>query len=144
LHPALVHFPIAFWISAVLLDLVQWSALLPGIPGIEGFLLPHLLVWAGLAAAIPAITLGLIDYARLPSRIQDSRSMQLHMICMGTAWLLFLGAGLWRIETGGFADPPNVAIIVLEILGAIVLVVGGVAAARIVFELLPGRGSGGQ
>jgi uncharacterized membrane protein len=144
LHPALVHFPIAFWISAVLLDLVQWSALLPGIPGIEGFLLPHLLVWAGLAAAIPAITLGLVDYARLPSRIQDSRPMQLHMICMGTAWLLFLGAGLWRIETGSFADPPNVAIIVLEILGATVLVVGGAAAARIVFELLPGRGSGGQ
>lgn len=132
-----MHFPIAFWMSAVVLDLVQWSALLPRIPGVEGFVLPHLMVWMGLAAAIPAIALGLIDYARLPQAIQNSRPMQLHMICMGTAWLLFLAAGLWRIETGNFADPPNVAVILLEILGAICLIVGGAAAARVVFELLP-------
>ncbi|HWM27521.1 MAG TPA: DUF2231 domain-containing protein [Woeseiaceae bacterium] len=144
LHPALVHFPIAFWTSAVLLDLSLWSALLPGIPGIEGFVLPHLMLWAGLAAALPAVTLGLIDYARLPSRIQDSGPMRLHMMSMGTAWLVFLAAALWRVKAGNFADPPNFWILLLETLGAACLVVGGTAAARIVFDLLPRQSRPGQ
>ena len=137
LHPALVHFPIAFWISAVLLDLSLWSALVPGIPGIEGFVLPHLMVWAGLAAALPAVTFGLIDYGRLPSQVQDSGPMRLHMMSMGVAWLIFLAAALWRVKAGGFADPPTLWILLLETLGAACLIVGGTAAARIVFDLLP-------
>lgn len=138
LHPAFVHFPIAFWISGVLLDLMQRSALLPAVPGIDGFLLPHLLLWAGLVTALPAVTAGLIDYAKLPSSIQGSRPLQLHMLCMGAAFVLFLCAGIWRVKSGEFAAAPPVAAVLLELIGAIALVAGGYLASRVVFEILPG------
>ena len=102
------------------------------------------MLWAGLATAIPAVTLGFIDYGRLPSQVQDSRPMRLHMMSMGSAWLVFLAAALWRVKAGSFADPPNLWILLLEILGAACLVVGGTAAARIVFDLLPRQSRLGQ
>lgn len=137
LHPLFVHFPIAFFISAVLLDLGLWAGLLPEIPGIDGNALAHGLLWAGVATTLPTVAAGLIDYARLPGSVQNSRTLQLHIVCMGSAFALFLVAGLWRAKAGPFGDAPPALVIILEVAGALGLIVGGHLAGRAVFEVLP-------
>jgi uncharacterized membrane protein len=142
LHPPFIHFPIAFWISAVLLDLLLSAELLAAIPGVQGFALPHLLVWAGIAMALPAVTAGLFDYAKLPSSIQSSQALKGHMLSMASAFVLFLGSAIWRVKSGAFAAEPAIGIVVLELLGAIALVIGGYMASQVVFVLLQDASSG--
>ncbi len=144
LHPPFTHFPIAFWISAVVLDLLLSAEWLSAIPGIDGFALPHLLLWSGVAMALPAVAAGLIDYAKLPSSIQGSRVLQRHVLSMASAFVLFLCAAIWRVKSGAFAAEPAIGIVVLELVAAIALVVGGYLASRVVFELLPGESSGSR
>lgn len=138
-HPPFLHFPIAFWITGTALDLVLAVTGLT-LPGADGFWLPHLLLWAGVVAALPTVATGLIDYARLPRAIQDGRLLKLHMLCMSTAFMVFLGAVVWRVKSGGFAADPATAMLVLEILGAAALVVGGHAGGRVVFGELAQSG----
>lgn len=139
IHPPFLHFPIAFWISGTALDLFQ-SATGLSVPGGEGFWLAHLLLWSGVAAALPTIAAGLVDYARLPRSIQDSPSLKLHVLAMSTAFMLFLAAAVWRAKAAGFADGPTAAMLLLELLGAAALFAGGHAGGRVVFDELPRAG----
>jgi hypothetical protein len=61
---------------------------------------------------------------------------------MATAFLLFLVAALWRVRSGAFAAEPAIGIVLVELLGAIALVIGGYIASQVVFVLLPRASSG--
>jgi uncharacterized membrane protein len=137
LHPLFVHFPIAFYMTAVALDLVLMAGRLPAIPGIDGDALAHGLLWAGVVTTLPTVAAGLLDYARLPRALQDDGRLQRHILSMGSAFLLFLVAAIWRAKTGAFGDPAAVPVVLLELAGAVGLVIGGHLAARVVFEVLP-------
>jgi uncharacterized membrane protein len=137
LHPLFVHFPIAFYMTGVVLDLGLWAGLLPAIPGIDGNALAHGLLWAGVIATLPTVAAGLLDYARLPNDIQGNRILQRHILCMGSAFVVFLVAAIWRTKSGAFDAAPAVPIILLEVAGALALIVGGHLAGRAVFEVLP-------
>lgn len=137
LHPLFVHFPIAFYMTGVVLDLGAWAGLLPTIPGIDGNALAHGLLWAGVVTTLPTVAAGLLDYARLPNDVQGNSTLQRHILCMGLAFVVFLVAAIWRAKTGAFGGSPAVPIILLEIAGALALIVGGHLAGRAVFEVLP-------
>lgn len=140
LHPPLLHFPIAFWVTGTVLDLVQRAAGL-SLPGIEGFALPHGLLWGGVIAALPTVAAGLADFASLPGGVQDSRPLKLHMLCMSSAFTLFLVAALWRVKAGAFVAPPPLGVLGIEILGVVALFIGGHAGGRVVFEEIPRAGA---
>ena len=139
LHPLFVHFPIAFYMSAVALDLGLVAGVVPALPGIDGDALAHGLLWAGVVTTLPTVAAGLLDYARLPRDLQDDGTLQRHILSMGSAFLLFLVAATWRAKTGAFGDPAAVPVILLELAGALGLAVGGHLAARVVFDVLPRR-----
>ena len=135
-HPALVHFPIACWCLALLVDLLAWSSLVPDAAGVEPGGPSHLLLWIGTATAVPAIAAGVVDYLRLPPSVQDSVALNRHMLWMGGAWTIFLVAGIWRIQAAPFGSIPRGSAVLMEVAGALCLVFGGRSAARVVFQEL--------
>ncbi len=137
LHPLFVHFPIAFYTTAVVLDLALWAGVLPAMPGVDGTALAHGLLWAGVVTTLPTVAAGLFDYVRLPNDAQNNNTVQRHILWMGSAFVLFLIAAAWRAKTGGFGDAPAVPVILVEVAGVVALALGGHLAARAVFEVLP-------
>lgn len=139
-HPALVHFPIACWILATLVDVATQLVALPPVAGVAWSALSHLLLWGGVLLALPAIVAGVIDYLRLPDEVQSSAVLNRHILAMATAWLLFLGAAIWRAQSAMFDAGPPWSITLLELAGSVVLTVGGRYAAAVVFEGMAAAG----
>jgi uncharacterized membrane protein len=136
-HPAFVHFPIACWVLATLVDIGGWFVALPPIPGIEWAGVSHLLLWGGVVLALPAIVAGVVDYIRLPEDVQASAELSRHVAAMATAWLLFLAAAIWRVRSASFEMAPSLGVVLLELAGSACLLAGGRFAAAVVFERLP-------
>lgn len=135
-HPAIVHFPIACWVLATLFDLAAGLALHTSFVPLPGSDFAALLLWSGLVSAIPAIFAGLVDYARLDRFVQDSPELTSHMMWMSFAFVLFLGAALWRLRANHLEPPILYYITALEVAGTICLIRGGRLASTIVFEKL--------
>src|SRR5690606_24664457 len=128
-----VHFPIACWVLAALLD----GAALAGLGGAVGAppaAVATFLIWAGLAFAVAAVATGLIDYARLPPAVRDSMTLTRHVGWMAAASTLFFVAALLRPPLGAARAS---LIVCLEVLGTLALAAGGHYAAAVVFCLLP-------
>ncbi|HLT92703.1 MAG TPA: DUF2231 domain-containing protein [Woeseiaceae bacterium] len=135
LHPPFLHFPIASWTAGTGLDLALAAGL--GLPGPDGHALAHGLLWAGVLSALPTAAAGLVDFARLPRSVQDSRFLKRHMLAMSVAFLLYFAAAAWRLEAGAFAAPAAPAMLLLEAAGLAALVAGGHWGGRVVFDELP-------
>ena len=125
-HPLLVHFPIAFWTAAVLLDSAALLHLPPdsaaaALPGVEPAALSFLLLWLGVAFGVPAMALGFVA------------ALNWHATAMTCAWAVFLGAALLRRS----AAPASPAALLVELAGLACLVAGGVLAAAVVFDGWP-------
>lgn len=136
-HPAFAHFPLACWLLATLFDVAAAANVPPfpvewGVP--DATAVSTLLLWLGLAAALPAVGFGLVDYARLPAAARDSPEMQYHVACMGAAAAIFLIAALLRVAENAWG-PGGLA--ALEAAGALCLIAGGHFAGIVVFERLP-------
>ncbi|HNP37108.1 MAG TPA: hypothetical protein PKK10_14750 [Woeseiaceae bacterium] len=137
LHPALVHFPLACWVLATLVDVISQFVLLPSVSGATWAALSHLLLWGGVVIALPAMIAGLVDYARLDHEVQECAELMWHILVMGTAWAIFLGAAIWRVRAAPFDSPASWPVTMLELLGSVLLVVGGYLASIIVFDRIP-------
>ena len=137
-HPALVHFPIACWILATLVDLVEKFKAIPPIENLQWAGVTQLLLWAGVLLAVPAMIAVLRDYLRLPDELQASRELSRHILLMGTAWLLFLASAVWRTRSGEFGSAPSAEMALLELAGCACLIAGGHYAGVIVFERMAG------
>lgn len=133
-HPAVVHFPIACWVLATLVDVAGLFVTLPAMPGIEWAGVSHLLLWGGVILAVPAMLAGIIDYLRLPKQVQASAELSRHVTAMATAWLLFLAAAAWRAGAASFDTAASWGITLLELAGSVCLTAGGWFAAVVVFE----------
>jgi uncharacterized membrane protein len=132
-HPALVHFPIACWVLATLVDVVGQFHAIPEIDGLAWSGVSHLLLWCGVLLALPAMAAGLRDFLRLPDEIRSGDALSRHVVLMGTAWLLFLAAAVWRTRSGAYAAEPSLAMTLLEFAGSACLIVGGHFAGVVVF-----------
>ena len=141
-HPAIVHFPIACWALGTVIDLIVWTGTTRGLPGIESAALSHLLIWGGIVFAVPAVVAGLVDYLALPRIVQEGAAINRHMIWMGSAWGLFLVAGVARVQAGPFDATATWWVVLIELAGFACLILGGRAAATVVFDQMMGSRDG--
>lgn len=136
-HPAFVHFPLACWVLATMIDVAGELVSIPHIPGAHWTSVSHLLLWGGLILAVPTMIIGFFDYARLPSAVQESTELPKHIAFMIAAWTLFLTAAVWRFKAAPFVSPPSRGVTVLELMGFVSLIVGGRLASIVVFNRIP-------
>lgn len=129
LHPALAHFPMALLAATPAWDAAAW---LSGEP-----LWSQMAFWslvAGLAAAVPVLITGLMEYSALGVGHRAAARANLHMTLMSTAVTLFGASALFRGAEvlGGTAD--LVAGVATAVLGLAALLVGGWAGADLVYR----------
>jgi len=134
LHPALVHFPVACWTAAPVLDAVYlltqdsawWQA--------ESWCLA-----VGVGMGLLAMGAGLLDLMAIPDGHPGEAAAQRHMLLMGSAWSVFVIA-LVLHPLRGPASPLQVwTDLGLTLLGFALLTVGAYAGARLVYDFGIGR-----
>src|SRR5262252_8700058 len=128
-HPLLVHFPIACWTLAALIDTATLVGALPesvaaAVPGVAPAALSFALLWLGLLLGVAAMVLGIVDLLGLPPEIQRSGALNWHVIAMLGAWGLFLGAALLRPRPAPPFPPTPLAATLIEIAGFLCLGIG--------------------
>jgi uncharacterized membrane protein len=97
LHPMIIPFPIAFFVSALVTDILYLSQGRPGFAEASVWLLG-----AGIAMALLAALFGFIDFFGEP-RIRALREVWFHMI--GNLAVVALEAvNFWLRSTGGMTD----------------------------------------
>ncbi len=126
-HPALVHFPIAFLIGAFGFDLAGYLAANPSWWTI-GYYLALLGVITALVAALP----GFLDYFfTVPPRSSGKRRATWHMV-LNLAVVALYAAALWI--RGDSVTAPGPAVLVAEGVGTVLLSIsgylGGILVAR--------------
>jgi uncharacterized membrane protein len=135
-HPAIVHFPIACWVLATLIDLSVFFSWAVALENVTWSSVSAVLVWIGVAFAILAILTGLMDFASLPRAVQDSRELTSHILWMAAAFICFLGAALLRTRASSLVTPAVWYVVAIESVGSLFLVYGGHLASIVVFERL--------
>lgn len=126
IHPMLVHFPIALWLSGVLALLIGYGAL--------GDLFWHRVAsvgfLAGSAFAMVAAIPGTIDLfgAIKPGSVERVTGVK-HMVLNLLAVVIFTAAGLLMQYSYEVALPS-----VLSVIGAIVVVVSGTLGSKLVHK----------
>lgn len=136
-HPVLVHFPIACWVLATLLDFLTrlpWpfeKALGVGILAVA-----NLLLWIGLISALPTMVAGFVDYAKLSDEVLATPAVNRHVLWMGSATTLFLLAGIWRIRLGPSDLVVSWPLLITEAIAVICLILGGRQASALVFQYM--------
>lgn len=118
LHPALVHFPLAFLIGAFGFDLAGQLLAQPALWTTGAYLAA-----AGVVTALLAALPGFLDYfLTVPPDSSAKRRATLHMIVNLAAVALFAAAWLLR---GSVSAEPGTTVLLAEGLGTLLLAVGG-------------------
>jgi uncharacterized membrane protein len=125
-HPMLVHFPIACWSLATLCDALALSGLYP-----KAWVWSAPLLVVGLAIALPAMVTGFLDLARIGNDAA-ARLADKHMIAMGTAFTLYLGALGLRFETLQLSSEPTLLPALAGWAGLAVMGIGGWLGGQLV------------
>jgi len=133
LHPALAHFPVGLWLAAVLWDLVgEWRS--------TEALWSQMSYWClalGLAAALPVIATGLIEFFAIPRGGPAVETATAHMMVMIGAASLF-GAS-WVVRASAGTAAPGAAALGLSLAGAAALALGGWLGGTLVYRHAIGR-----
>ena len=127
-HPMFVHFPIAFYLAAIGLDVMSRIAPSPG------FVLAstYLLVGGAVAAVILLIT-GLVDWFDMVRGSSKRRLATQHMLVQLTSVTFFQVALLLRFPDRHQARAEAVWI-VLEVIGYLIMIVGQYLGGVLVYE----------
>jgi uncharacterized membrane protein len=124
-HPVLVHFPIALLLSATIADLA-WVAGLTTNTQIAAVMMA-----GGLAGGLLAMGAGMVDFAKLDEAVVPHAVR--HMTVVGLAWLGY-GIALYlrrdSLSANGVVGTPA---LVLSIVSALVLALGGWLGGRLVY-----------
>ena len=117
IHPILVHFPIAFLITASAGDMAQlvgaWSD-------------SQSVAWAmaaGVTTALIAMVAGMVDLAKLNGAAQ--RIAGFHIAAIGLSWIAYCIALYLRLEVFTASGHPPLASIISSFFGAAFLMAGG-------------------
>jgi uncharacterized membrane protein/nitrite reductase/ring-hydroxylating ferredoxin subunit len=119
IHPILIAFPIAFLTATVVCDVVGWVS-----GAVAWYRTGAWLSVAGIATALLAAIPGFLDYlfSVPPDSSAKSRATR-HMIVNLVSVGLFAGA--WLLRSDGAATEPDLFIVVVELAGLGLLVIGG-------------------
>jgi len=123
LHPILIPLPIGLWVFSLVADLVFlacWG-------GATWKAVAWYTMGGGIVGAVLAAVPGLIDFFSITDR-RAGRVALLHMICNGTALLLFVVSFVMR-----FRDPLGALPVVVAALGVATLGIGGWFGGELVF-----------
>lgn len=124
LHPALAHFPLAFWIGSSAADLL---ALTSGEP--VWWTVSHHALAAGLITGALALAAGLLELWLRTVPRAAVRWLVLHASVMSTALLLFMVSLSLRR-----AIPPPLAAPAISFVGSALIIVGGFLGGTLVYR----------
>ncbi len=128
LHPMLVHFPLAFWLSVPVLDLL---ALCCGLQPWWDVALGATAV--GVAIGALALVTGLLDYIHLSETgSNDVRLAARHGVRTTVVWCTMSV----KLVVAGFSDPSQIlilAILVLDLLACALLLQGAFFGTKITY-----------
>jgi len=125
-HPTMVHFPIAFWSLATLLD----GLTLTGVMHVSTQAWYCLIL--GSVAAVLAMATGWLDYTKLDERIVKVGTR--HMILMCIVWVLYLAALFSRTQHRVLVDNPGIATYLLSAAGFFTLIIGAWNGGQLVYR----------
>jgi nitrite reductase/ring-hydroxylating ferredoxin subunit/uncharacterized membrane protein len=126
IHPAIVHFPLAFLIGAAVVDVADLVIDLP----IWWVSASYLMIAAGIVLALAAAVPGFIDYIyTVPPRSSGRRRATTHMCVNLASVVIFAGAWLLR---GHPEIRPEPVLVALEAAGALLLGYGGMLGGKLV------------
>ena len=134
LHPALVHFPVACWTAAPVLDglyllrhnLAFWQA-------------SFWVLGIGITMALPTMMAGFFDLLAIPAQHPAHATGRRHMLLVSTAWCLFTVDLLVRPLHGTPSDLQSWLGLALSLSGLTLLVVGTYAGAQLVYDFGVGK-----
>ena len=127
IHPAIVHFPIALFLSATIADLAWLAGLTTDTH------LAAVLMAGGLAGGLLAMGAGMADLVRLDQKLVP-HAMR-HVAAVGLAWLGY-GIALYLRKDSLMASTtsaPDAAAIAASIVSAPMLALGGWLGGRLVY-----------
>src|SRR3546814_887910 len=122
----LVNFPVAFWLAGSVCDALT----LAGVAGARP--VAWLAIGAGVAVALATMAAGLIDFAALAERLVPAALR--HIALMGTAWLLYAIALVWRSDGFAPGDGPILLPALCGFAGAIALLGGAWQGGDLVYR----------
>lgn len=127
LHPMLVAFPIVFFLSGFVCDILGRA-----LDSASWWAAGAAMIAAGIVAALAAGATGLVDYlfAVPPASSAKSRATE-HMLANLGALSLFIIALLLR---GGLSAPPGAIVLILEAAGVLLLGLGGWLGGTLVYS----------
>lgn len=131
IHPALVHFPVAFWSLASVLDGLAWT----------GVTQHTVLAWychiLGSVMAVPVILTGWLEFTKLEEQVVAPATR--HMMFMCSAWIFYLVALFSR--TTHFVPVPNPSAISysFSLCGFLLLMLGGWQGGELVYRYGAGK-----
>lgn len=126
LHPAIVHFPVAFWTIGVGADLAGYAS-----RHAAWWQFGALCIGVGAVTGLAAILAGILEFARLPRQHPAQDAAVQHMMWALTAWSLFV---LHLVMRGGFsAERPPLVAMAISVGAAGALAVAGWLGGRLVY-----------
>ena len=126
IHPAMVHFPIAFWSLATLLDgLTLIDAIHASTPAWYCLIL-------GSVSAVPAMATGWLEYTTLDAALVKLSSR--HMILMCVVWTLYLAALFSRTHHRVLIEAPGLISYGFSAFGFFIMLLGGWHGGQLVYK----------
>lgn len=132
LHPLLVHFPVAFWLTVPLLDVAAlasgprpWWALAASATTI------------GVVIGAAAIVAGLLEYAHLSGGGVTIRLAARHGVRTGMAWCLFTA----KLLVVAVTTPTSAIIVIclaLDLFACALLIQGAFFGTRLIYQHMGG------
>jgi uncharacterized membrane protein len=128
IHPMLIHFPIAFYIGALGLDVLSKLGTFPAAP-----LAATWLVLAGLAGFAAAGIVGLADRSGMPAGGKLRKTASRHALIQVAAAVVF-AVNLAARWSDRHAAESDVLWIVLGLVGTLIMMVGADIGGRMVYK----------
>ena len=128
IHPMLIHFPIAFYIGALGLDVLSRLGDFPAAP-----LAATWLVVAGLVGFIGAAIAGLADRSGMPAGGKLRGTASRHALVQVAAAIVF-AVNLAARWSDRHAAESDVLLLVLGLVGSLVMMVGADIGGRMVYK----------
>jgi uncharacterized membrane protein len=127
-HPLFVHFPVAFYLAVIVLDIMSRITPSPGLVLVG----TYLLVGALLATVAAAVT-GLVDWAGMVRGSSKRRVATRHLLAQVTGAVFFIVTLFLRWGDRGVPEAATLWI-VLEIIGYLFVVTGQYLGGVLVYE----------